>query len=79
MQFDGYDVVPIDRKNIALELMTRHLTDRDAYMDPCLHIYWCSVSPSTIHASWKWSVPDTWEDMSGLTVASVLEHFVDWR
>ena len=79
MQFDGYDVVPIDRKNIALELMTRHLTDRDAYMDPCLHIYWRSASPSTIHASWKWSVPDTWEDMSGLTAASVLEHFADWR
>ena len=53
--------------------------NRDAYMDPCLHIYWRSASPSTIHASWKWSVPDTWEDMSGLTAASVLEHFADWR
>ena len=31
------------------------------------------------HASWKWSVPDIWEDMSGLVAAYVLEHFADWR
>ena len=53
--------------------------NRDAYMDPCLHIYWCSVSPSTIHASWKWSVIDTWEDMDGPEASMMLEHLADWK
>ena len=78
MQFYGYDV-PKDENNIALELMTLYLSNRDEQMDPCLHIYWRSASPSTIHASWKWSLPDIWENMDGSAASTVLEHFADWR
>ena len=78
MRFYGYDI-PIDENNIALEYITRYLIDRDTWMIPCLHIDWRSASPSTIHASWKWSLPDTWEDMNGSVANTVLEHFADWR
>jgi hypothetical protein len=78
MRFDGYDI-PIDENNIALEYITRYLIDRDTWMIPCLHIDWRSASPSTIHAYWKWSVPDTWQDMNGPEASFMLEHFPDWR
>ena len=78
MQFYGYDI-PIDENNIALEYITRYLIDRDTWMSPCLHIDWRSASPSTIHAYWKWSVPDTWQDMNGPEASFMLEHFPDWR
>ena len=38
-----------------------------------------SGSPSTIHASWKWSVIDTWEDMDGPEASMMLEHLADWK
>ena len=78
MQFFCYDV-PVDRKNIALELIKRKFGDRDECMDPGLHMYWHSGSPSTIHASWKWSVIDTWEDMDGPDASMMLEHLADWK
>ena len=78
MQFFCY-IVPLDRKNIALELINRKFSDRDEFMDPGLHMDWHSESPSTIHAQWKWSVVDTFEDMDGREASMVLEHFADWK
>ena len=78
MQFFCYSV-PVDRKNIALEIIKRKFSDRDEFMDPCLHMDWHSESPSTIHAQWKWSVVDTFEDMDGREASMVLEHFADWK
>ena len=78
MQFFCYSV-PVDRKNIALEFIKRKFSDRDEFMDPGLHMDWHSESPSTIHAQWKWSVVDTFEDMDGREASMMLEHFADWK
>ena len=78
MQFFCYSV-PVDRKNIALEIIKRKFSDRDEFMDPCLHMDWHSESPSTIHAQWKWSVVDTFEDMDGPEASMMLEHLADWK
>ena len=70
---------PVDRKNIALEFIKRKFGDRDEFMDPGLHMDWHSGSPSTIHAQWKWSVIDTFEDMDGPDASMMLEHLADWK
>ena len=70
---------PVDRKNIALEFIKRKFGDRDEFMDPGLHMDWHSGSPSTIHAQWKWSVIDTFEDMDGPEASMMLEHLADWK
>ena len=70
---------PVDRKNIALEFIKRKFGDRDEFMDPGLHMDWHSESPSTIHAQWKWSVIDTFEDMDGPDASMMLEHLADWK